>query len=100
LPGITRDSVITILKKWGMKVSERRLTIQEVADASASGRLKEAFATGTAAVISPVGELCWKEQRMIINNEEIGAVSQKLYDELVSIQTGQIKDEFGWTVEV
>jgi len=100
LPGITRDSVLAILRGWGMKVSERRLTIQEVAEASKDGRLKEVFATGTAAVISPVGELCWKDQCMVINNEEIGAVSQKLYDELVAIQTGQKNDEFGWTVEV
>jgi branched-chain amino acid aminotransferase len=100
LPGITRDSVLTMLKKWGLKVSERRLTIQEIADASEDGSLKEAFATGTAAVISPVGELCWKDRCMVINGEKIGSVSQRVYDELVGIQTGSLPDEFGWTVEV
>lgn len=100
LPGVTRDSVIHLLKHWGMKVSEKRFTIQEVYDAHAAGKLEEVFATGTAAVISPVGELCWKEQVIRINNGEIGPLAQKLYDTITGIQTGRIKDEFGWTVEV
>jgi branched-chain amino acid aminotransferase len=100
LPGITRDSVICLLKHWGVKVAERRLTIQEVYDAHAAGKLEEIFATGTAAVISPVGELCWKDNTIIINNNEIGEISRKLYDTITGIQGGKIKDEFGWTVEV
>ena len=100
LPGITRDSVLTLLKKWGVKVSEKRLTIQEVADASKDGRLKEVFATGTATVISPVGELGWMDESYIINAQQIGPISQKIYDTLVGIQTGELVDEFGWTVEV
>jgi branched-chain amino acid aminotransferase len=100
LPGITRDSVIQLLKHWGMKVTEKRFTIQEVYDAHAAGKLEEVFATGTAAVISPVGELCWKDQIITINNNEIGEVSQKLYDAITGIQKGKIKDEFGWIVEV
>ncbi len=100
LPGITRDSVLTLLKKWGIKVSEKRLTIQEVADASKDGHLKEVFATGTAAVISPVGELGWMNQSYIINAQQIGPISQRIYDTLVGIQTGELADEFGWTVEV
>jgi branched-chain amino acid aminotransferase len=100
LPGITRDSVIYLLKHWGVKVTEKRFTIQEVYDAHSAGKVEEVFATGTAAVISPVGELCWKGQTIIINNSEIGELSQKLYDVITGIQGGTIKDEFGWTVQV
>ncbi len=100
LPGVTRDSVITLLKHWGEKITEKKITIQEVFAAHEAGKLEEVFATGTAAVISPVGELGWQERTMIINNNEIGAMSQKLYDTLTGIQTGKIKDEFGWMMEV
>ncbi|QAT43217.1 branched-chain amino acid aminotransferase [Aminipila luticellarii] len=100
LPGITRDSVINLLKQWGMKVSERRMTIDEVFEAGKSGKLVEMFATGTAAVISPVGELSWKGEKVTINNGEIGELSQKLYDELYGLQIGEVEDKLGWTVEV
>lgn len=100
LPGITRDSVIQLLKGWGMKVSERRLTIQEVFDAQAAGTLREVFASGTAAVISPVGELCWEDHQITINDANIGAISQRLYDDLTSLQTGVATDERGWVVVV
>lgn len=100
LPGITRMSAIDLLKSWGMSVSERRLSIQELADAYASGKLKEAFGTGTAAVISPIGHLKWGDDIMEINKGEIGPISQRLYDTMTGIQWGKIKDEFGWTVEV
>lgn len=100
LPGITRDSSITLLKDWGYKVSEKRMTIGEVYDAHAAGKLEEIFATGTAAVISPVGELCWKDHKITINGGKIGPVSQRLYDELTAIQLGNKKDKFGWVVEV
>lgn len=100
LPGITRDSVINLLRSWNKKVSERRMTIQEVYESHAAGKLEEVFASGTAAVISPVGELCWQGKKMIINNGNIGSISQKLYNELTAIQYGKIKDEFGWVVEV
>lgn len=100
LPGITRDSVIQLLQEWGVQVTEKKFTIQDIYDAHAAGKLEEVFATGTAAVISPVGELCWKDKPIVINNNEIGSVSQKLYDTIVNIQTGKIPDPFGWTVEV
>ena len=100
LPGITRESVIQLLRHWGVKVTEKRFTIQDVYDAHASGKLEEVFATGTAAVISPVGELCWKDQIITINDNEIGEISRKLYDAITGIQRGKIKDEFGWIVEV
>ncbi|MCR4925034.1 MAG: branched-chain amino acid aminotransferase [Clostridiales bacterium] len=100
LSGVTRMSCIDILKSWGMKVSERRLSIQEVADAAKEGRLKEAFGSGTAAVISPIGELKWGDVVMPINNGEIGPISQKLYDNLTGIQWGKLDDPFGWTVKI
>ena len=100
LPGITRDSVLTLLKKWGRKVSERRLSIQEVYDAHRQGKLEEVFASGTAAVLSPVGELCWQGRSIVINDGKIGAVFQALYDELTAIQLGKKEDPFGWVVEV
>lgn len=100
LPGITRNSVITLLKNKGLKVSERRLSIDEVLEAYNSGKFKEMFATGTAAVISPVGELRYKDTNMVINNGEIGALAQELYDTIYGIQTGKIADDMGWTVEI
>ena len=100
MPGITRDSVIAILKKKGIKVSERKLAIDEVVQAYKDGNFKEMFASGTAAVISPVGELCYKGESMIINDREIGPIAQELYDTIYGIQTGTVADEMGWTVEV
>ena len=100
LPGITRDSVIKLLNHWGIKITEKKLTIEEVYQAQADGTLEEVFATGTAAVISPVGTLCWKDQVIVINDNEIGELSQKLYDTITQIQNGIIEDEFDWTIEV
>ncbi|HIU31801.1 MAG TPA: branched-chain amino acid aminotransferase [Candidatus Caccousia avistercoris] len=100
LSGITRMSCIELLKSWGMKVTERRISIQEVAQAAEEGRLKEAFGSGTAAVISPIGHLKWGDDVMEINHGEIGPISHRLYDTLTGIQWGKIKDEFGWTYEV
>jgi branched-chain amino acid aminotransferase len=100
LPGITRDSVIHLLKDWGVKVSERKLAIDEIFKAYDEGKLSEVFASGTAAVISPVGELGWKDRKIVINDNKIGPLSQKLYDVLSGIQTGKIEDKYGWTVEV
>lgn len=100
LPGITRDSTIHLLRNWGIKVSERKITIDEIYKAYQDGKLKEVFASGTAAVISPVGELCWKDKKMVINDNRIGILSKKLYDELSGIQLGNREDKFGWTIEV
>lgn len=100
LPGITRDSMITVMKDWGYKVNEVRFTIEDVLKAAEEGRLEEVFATGTAAVISPVGELYWNDRHIVINNNEIGELSQKLYDELYGIQTGEKADTRGWIVPV
>lgn len=100
LPGITRDSVIQLLKKWGVKVSERRLSIEDVIAASKSGELQEVFASGTAAVISPIGSLCYKGEDYKVADGEVGPVAQKLYDTLYGMQTGKVEDDMGWTVKV
>ena len=100
LPGVTRDSVIKLLKKWGMNIQERRLSIDEVVRAAEDGTLREAFATGTAAVISPVGELLYRNRTIVINNNQTGPLSQKLYDTLYGIQTGKVEDDMGWTVAI
>lgn len=100
LPGITRDSVIHLLKHWGVKVIERRVSVQELFDAHKNGKLDEAFGTGTAAVISPIGELNWNENIIKLSDGKIGELSAKLYETLTGIQNGIVRDEFGWMVEV
>ena len=100
LPGITRKSAIDVCKSKGIKVSERRISIQEISDAYDAGKLDEVFGTGTAAVISPVGHLKWNDKVMEINDNKIGAISQMLYDTMTGIQWGKIEDTFNWTVEV
>jgi branched-chain amino acid aminotransferase len=100
LPGITRKSAIEVCKSKGIKVSERRISIQEIADAYDAGKLDKVFGTGTAAVISPVGHLKWNDKVMEINGNKIGAISQMLYDTMTGIQWGKIEDTFNWTVEV
>ncbi|MCL2036040.1 MAG: branched-chain amino acid aminotransferase [Oscillospiraceae bacterium] len=100
LPGITRMSVLELCRKWGKRVTERKISIDEVFDAYENGKLSEVFGTGTAAVISPVGVLKKGEKVIRINNGEIGEISQKLYDTLTGIQYGRIADEFGWVKHV
>ncbi len=100
LPGITRKSAIEVCRSKGYKVTERRITIQEVADAYDNGKLDEVFGTGTAAVISPVGHLKWGDKIMEINDNKIGKISQMLYDTMTGIQWGKIPDEFGWIKEI
>ena len=100
LPGVTRASIIELLKKWGVNVSERRLRIEDVVKASEDGTLKEIFASGTAAVISPVKELKFKDSELTVGNGGVGPLAQRLYDTLYGIQTGTLPDDMGWTVEV
>lgn len=100
LSGITRDSTLALLKYWGVPVSERRVAIQELYDAHAKGELEEAFGTGTAAVISPIGELNWAGNRIIINDGQTGPLSARIYDTITGIQSGSLEDPFGWTVTV
>ena len=96
LPGVTRDSIIHILKDWGYKVEERELSIDELMEAGRNGKLKEAFGTGTAAVISPVGQLYYKGEEIVINDFKTGELTQKLYDTLTGIQWGRLEDKYGW----
>ena len=100
LPGITRMSCLEVLRKEGYKVSERLLSVDELGEALKNGELKEAWGCGTAAVVSPIGELCYKDVKYPINNGEIGEVTQHLYDTLTGIQWGKIEDTFGWTKEI
>ena len=100
LPGVTRDSVIELCKEWGVPVEERRISVDEVVEAAKSGAMEEAFGTGTAAVISPVGALRYENQVMEINGGKIGSLSQKIYDTITGIQLGKIKGPEGWCVEV
>lgn len=99
LDGVTRNSIIQLLKHWNIPIEERPITIEELYEASRKGELEEAFGTGTAAVISPIGELNWQEERLIINEGLTGELSKKLYDTLTGIQMGKVHDPFGWMVE-
>ncbi|MDF2543235.1 MAG: branched-chain amino acid aminotransferase [Herbinix sp.] len=100
LPGVTRDSVITLCKEWGIPTEERRISIDEIFEASQNGTLEEVFGTGTAAVISPVGTLRWEQHIMQVQDGGIGLISQKLYDTITGIQLGKLKDNHNWTVTV
>lgn len=97
LPGITRKSCIEVLKNEGYTVEERLLSIDEFEQALESGTLEEAWGCGTAAVVSPIGELCYKGKKYTINNGQIGKVTQQLYDTLTGIQWGKTADTYGWT---
>ncbi len=98
LPGITRDSVINLCKSWGLTVEERKISADELVQAQKDGKLEEVFGTGTAAVISPVGKLRYKDEVMLINDGKIGELSQKIYDTVTGIQWGRCEDEFNWTI--
>ena len=100
LPGITRNSVIALCKEWGYEVEERRISVDELYEASVNGTLEEVWGTGTAAVISPVGHLRFQDTVMQIKDGGIGELSQKLYDTVTGIQLGKIEDTRGWVVEV
>ena len=100
LPGITRNSVIALCKEWGYEVEERRISVDELYEASVNGTLEEVWGTGTAAVISPVGHLRFQDQVMQIKDGGIGELSQKLYDTVTGIQLGKLSDTRGWVVEV
>ncbi len=100
LPGVTRNSVINVCKHWGYEVEERKISVEELVDAARNGDLEEVFGTGTAAVVSPVGKLRYKDEVMTIGEGNIGELTQKLYDEITGIQWGRRDDPFGWRVKV
>lgn len=100
LPGITRKSCLELLKSWGVPVEERLISAEELFDAAESGHLEEAFGSGTAAVVSPIGEMGWGERHAVVNGGAIGPLTQKLYDTLTGIQWGAQPDPFGWVVKL
>jgi len=97
LDGVTRNSCLQLMRDWGMKVSERKISIDEVMAAGRAGTLREMWGTGTAAVVSPVGELGYKGEKLSIGNGHTGILTQKLYDSIVGIQYGTQADPHGWT---
>ena len=100
LPGITRKSCLEVLRDAGYSVSERRISVDELIEAAQTGKLEEAWGTGTAAVVSPIGELCYGGVRYPVSGGKIGAVTQILYDTLTGIQWGKIQDTKGWILEI
>ncbi|MDO4329527.1 MAG: branched-chain amino acid aminotransferase [Lachnospiraceae bacterium] len=100
LPGVTRDSAIQLCKLWGIPVEERRISVDEVVKTAESGEMEECFGTGTAAVVSPVGELRYEQEKMPISGNHIGELTQRIYDTITGIQLGKIEGPEGWSVEV
>ena len=100
LPGITRKSCLELLRDWGVSVEERLISAQELFDAAESGKLEEAWGSGTAAVVSPIGELAMGDKVVTVNGGQIGRLTQRLYDTLTGIQWGTEPDPYGWTVPV
>ena len=100
LPGVTRRSIIELLKDWGYPVHEERVAIADIMKAADEGKLEEVFGTGTAAVVSPVKELDWEGKVAHISGGHIGELTQKLYDTLTGIQWGKLPDTKGWIVPV
>lgn len=100
LPGITRDSVLHYCRMHGIPCEERKIAVDELIEAQKNGKLEEVFGSGTAAVISPVGKLRYKDEVFTIGNGEIGACSKQLYDFITGVQTGRLPDEYGWRVKV
>ncbi|MBY7144236.1 branched-chain amino acid aminotransferase [Virgibacillus sp. NKC19-3] len=100
LEGVTRNSVIQLLKHWNIPVVERKISMEELRLAYEDGLLEEAFGAGTAAVISPIGQITWNNNDFLINDEKTGEIAKKLYDTLTGIQYGREKDLFGWVSKV
>jgi len=100
LPGITRKSCLELLRSWGYTVTERKISVDELITAARDGSLEEAFGSGTAAVVSPIGELYYQGEHFTVSGGEIGPVAQKLYDQLTGIQWGRCEDPFGWSVKI
>ncbi len=100
LPGVTRDSVLHLCREWDLPVEEKRISIEEIYSAYLDGSLEEVWGTGTAAIISPVGELKWGDHIMKVQDGGIGEISQRLYDTVTGIQLGKLEDNHNWVVEV
>ncbi|CAN2041378.1 Branched-chain-amino-acid aminotransferase 2 [Candidatus Magnetomoraceae bacterium gMMP-15] len=100
LSGVTRDSVLALARLWNLPCSERRISIEEIMNAQKQGKAMEVFGTGTAAVISPVGKIKFKDEEIIINDGKVGPITQKFYDSITDIQYGKKDDPLGWIVPV
>jgi branched-chain amino acid aminotransferase len=100
LDGITRRSVLTLAKEMGIKVEERAMTVDEILDGAENGLLEEAFGTGTAAVVSPVGQLTYRDRTVILSGGQVGKLTLKLYEILTGIQYGRLPDPHGWVESV
>ena len=100
LPGVTRDSILHLLRDWGYEVEERHMAIDELMAAARDVKLQEAWGTGTAAVISPIGELCYTREKHQITGFKTGDQTQQLNDTLTGIQWGELEDPYGWTQTV
>jgi branched-chain amino acid aminotransferase len=100
LGGVTRDAVLTLCREWGLRVSERRLAIDELLEAERGGRLREVFGCGTAAVITPVGQLGWKDRTLVINGGQAGELARRLLAAITDVQYGRAPDTHGWMTEI
>ena len=100
LSGITRESVLQILRDWGLDVNERRISIDEVIEGLGTGKVEEIFGCGTAAIIAPVGSLYYKGVAHTVGDGNTGPLTQRLYDELIGVQSGEREDKYNWVVEV
>ncbi len=100
LPGITRKSILEVARDWGYPVEERLISVDEVLETAENGHMEEMWGTGTAAVVSPVGQIEYEGKALKIGDGGIGELTQKLYDELTGIQWGTRPDTRGWTVKV
>ncbi len=100
LPGVTRNTVIALAQKWQDKICERKISIDELLDAHAAGKLQEVFGAGTAAVISPVGEIKYGDKVIAIGGNQVGPMAKKYYKAITDIQYGQAEDPLGWIVPV
>lgn len=100
LPGVTRDSVLTLAREWNIPVAERPVAIDEVIRGAADGSLTEAFGSGTAAVISPVGSLFFQGEEVLVNRNRVGELSRRLFREITGIQYGEIGDRHRWVQRI
>ena len=100
LPGITRKSCIEVLKDMGYDIVERLISVDELVEALENGKLEEAWGTGTAAVVSPIGKFYYNGKEYLVNDNKIGTVTQNLYDTLTGIQWGKIEDKFNWIYKI
>lgn len=100
LPGITRSSCLELLKSWGYPVEERQISVDELFDSAENGSLEEAWGTGTAAVISPIGRMGWQDRKIVVNNGETGPIARRLFEALTRIQWGVDQDPHGWIVKL